>query len=186
MTENTQEAKEIALHYMKTLVDVAREPFLILDAKLKVISANPSFYEVFQVRPRDTENQFIYELGNNQWDIPKLRRLLEEILPKDKMVKNYEVTHKFEKIGEKTMELNAGQIDAVQLIILAIEDITERTQFEKKILEHSKNCDDKVAQRTRELTERIAELESLNKTMVGRELKMLELKKEIDDLKKNT
>lgn len=181
--ETTAESKTIALHYMQTLVDVARESFLILDAELRVISANPIFYETFQVKKKDTENAFIYELGNTQWDIPELRKLLEEILPKGKVVKNYQVTHSFETIGAKTMLLNAGQIDAVQLIILAIEDITERKQFEAKMLEHTKNCEAKVMKSTEELTARIAELESLNKTMIGRELKMIELKKENTDLR---
>jgi two-component system CheB/CheR fusion protein len=126
MAENTQEEKAIALHYMKTLVDVAREPFLVLDADLRVIFANPVFYETFQVKPVDTEERFIYELGNGQWNIPELKKLLEEILPKEKTVKNYKVTHLFEKIGEKTMLLNAGQIDAVKLIILALEDTSLR------------------------------------------------------------
>jgi hypothetical protein len=180
----SEESKEQALHYMKTLVDVARESFLILDAKLQVISANPIFYETFQVLPEQTENKFIYELGNGQWNIPELKKLLEEILPKEKIVKNYEVSHAFEKIGAKTMLLNAGQIDAVQLIILAIEDITERKQLEKTLAEYTKELEVKVRERTSELTDKIKEVESLNKAMVGRELTMIELKKEIESLEK--
>lgn len=179
-------AKQLAVHYMKTLVEVARESFLILDADLKVISANPTFYETFRVRPEQTEDEFIYELGNGQWSITNLKTLLEEILPKKKVVKNYQVTHIFENIGEKTMLLNARQIDAVQLIILAIEDITVRKDLEKKLNAYTKELETKVAQRTGELADRIKELEALNKTMVGRELKMVELKKEIEELKKRS
>ena|SRR3989338_3959982 len=179
------EEKKVALHYMKTLVDVARESFLILDADLKVLSANPIFYDVFQVIPKETENLSLYKLGNGQWDIPELKKLLEEILPKEKNIRNYEVTHFFEKIGKKTMLLNAGQIDSVQLIILAIEDITERKNLEGQLAEYTKGLEVKVYDRTIGLENKIEELEVLNKTMIGREIRMVELKKEIEELKKS-
>ena len=179
------ESKELALHYMKSLVDVARESFLILDAKLKVISGNPIFYQTFQVTPEQTENKFIYELGNGQWNIPELKRLLENILPERKDVKNYEVKHNFQTIGDKTIELNARQIDSVQLIILAMEDITEKRTLETKLSEYTKVLEIKVAERTKELADRIKELERINKIMVGREMKMIELKKELEKLTKS-
>ncbi len=174
------ESKQAALHYMKTLVDVARESFLILDADLRVLSANPTFYQNFQVLPDKTEGKFIYELGNGQWNIPQLMGLLEKILPEKKVIKNYEVTHIFEAIGEKTILLNAKQIDAVQLIILAMEDITERKQLEGKIVEYTEGLEKKISERTKQLADKVKELESINKSMVGRELKMVELKKEIE------
>lgn len=178
------EAKKSALHYMQTLVDVARESFLILDSKIRVISANSVFYSTFQVKPTQTVGNLLYRLGNGQWNIPELKNLLEDILPSKKVVKDYEVTHDFETIGKKTMLLNARQIDTVQLIILAMEDITHKKDLENKLAESVKGLAVKVEEKTRELSNRIAELESLNKTMVGRELKMVELKKEIKDLKK--
>jgi len=177
-------SKELAMHYMQTLIDVARESFLIMDHGLRVISANPTFYQVFQVSSEQTENKLLYELGNGQWNIPELRKLLEGILPKKKVVKDYEVKHNFQTIGNKTMLLNARQIDAVQLIILAIEDITVKEEFEEKLAQYTKGLEVKVTERTRELADRIKELESINKSMVGRELKMVELKKEIEELKK--
>jgi nitrogen-specific signal transduction histidine kinase len=168
---------------METLTEVARESFLILDAKLKVISVNPIFYQNFEVSPKETEGKFIYELGNGQWNIPELKNLLEKILPEKKVVKNYEVKHVFETIGEKTILLNASQIDSAQLIILAMEDITSRKQLEEKLAGYTKGLEVEVAERTKELSKRVQELESLNKSMIGRELKMIDLKKEIEDLK---
>jgi len=180
----SKESRELALHYMTTLVDVARESFLILDHDLRVISANPIFYKVFQVSPKETENQFLYKLGNGQWDIPELRKLMGEILPRKKVVKDHEVKHVFEAIGEKIMRLNARQIDSVQLIILAIEDITIKEELAEKLAKYTKGLEAQVAERTAELAKRIKELELVNRSMVGRELKMVELKKEIEDLKK--
>lgn len=177
-------AKKIALHYFETLIDVARESFLILDSDLRVISANPTFYQNFHVLYKQTENKLLYKLGNGQWNIPELKKLLEEILPKKKVVRNYEVTHVFETIGKKTILLNARQIDTVQLIVLAMEDITKRKELEIKLAKLVKALGGKVNKGTRELANRVKTLEALNKSMVGRELKMVELKKEIKNLKK--
>ena len=74
---------------------------------LKIISANRSFYRTFQVTPGETIGSSIYYLGNRQWDIPKLRKLLEELLPEKEVFDNFEVTHNFQDIGQKTMLLNA-------------------------------------------------------------------------------
>ena len=179
-----KESKQLALHYMKTLTDVARESFLILGPDLKVISANPIFYGTFKVSQNETEGKLLFDLGNGQWDIAELKELLRKILPEKKIVNDYEVKHNFETIGEKIMLLNAGQIDSVQLIILAIEDISVRKGLEKKLAEHAKDLETGIAARTSELSLRVKELESLNKAMVGRELKMAELKKEIENIKK--
>jgi len=179
-----KESKETALHYMLTLADVARESFLILDADLRVISANLVFYQNFQVEPAQTEGKFLYELGNGQWDIPELRELLAEILPEKKVVKDYEVRHAFETIGEKTILLNARQIDSVQLIILAMEDITVQNELKNKLAEYTKGLEAQIAERTKELSYQVKELKSVNESMVGREIKMVELKKEVEELKK--
>lgn len=87
--------------YIKTVVDVVREPILILDKNLRITNANQSFYEVFKVEQKDTEGKIIYELGNGQWDIPELRKLLEDILPKKTFFKGFEVTKVFPTIGKK-------------------------------------------------------------------------------------
>lgn len=185
MSDSAEESKKIALHYMQTLVDVARESFLILDDKLQVVSANPIFYQNFKVSAEKTENVLLYDLGNGQWNIPELKKMLEDILPEKKIVKDYEVTHDFESIGRKTILLNARQIDTVQLIILAMEDITVRKELEEKLADYTKTLESKVSERTKDLVEQMNELKRMNETMVGRELKMIELKKEIEQIKKN-
>ena len=96
--------------YIKTVVDVVREPVLILDHDLKVMAANESFYRMFQVEVKDTENKIVYELGNGQWNIPALKKLLEDILPQNTFFKGFEVAHNFPVIGHKVMILNARQI----------------------------------------------------------------------------
>lgn len=120
--------------YIKTVVDVLREPILILDKNLCVMAANEPFYRTFQVDARETEGKNVYELGNGQWNIPALRKLLEEILPNNTFFKGFEVVHTFPSIGRKVMFLSARQIHTVHngkaknhppIILLAIEDVTE-------------------------------------------------------------
>jgi PAS domain S-box-containing protein len=116
------------------IVETAREPLLVLDSDLRVLLANRSFYDSFKVTPQETIGQLIYDLGNRQWDIPKLRTLLEEILPQDNKFDDYEVEHVFSSIGHKIMLLNARRITqkeiGSQMILLAIEDITEKTRLQ--------------------------------------------------------
>jgi PAS domain S-box-containing protein len=123
-----QDARE----YAENIVETVREPLVVLDSELKVLTANQSFYAIFQVRPEETIGNFIYDLGNRQWDIPKLRILLEEILPHDSVFNGYEVEHDFVDVGRKTILLNARQIFrkdiGSHIILLAMEDITERKQ----------------------------------------------------------
>ena len=180
--DTIEESKQVALHYFETLVDVARESFLILNSDIRVISANQVFYQNFQVTPVQTENRLLYELGNGQWNIPELKKLLEEILPEKKVVKDYKVSHVFETIGEKTILLNARQIDTVQLIVLAMEDITVRSQLEKKMADFNKELAAQVVKRTEEISNRVKELEEMNSLMIGREMNMVELKEKIKTL----
>lgn len=178
------EDRKVALHYIKTFSDTAREPFLILDLNLKVILANESFFKNFRVTKEETEDKLLYDLGNRQWNIPELRKLLENILPDKKVFNDFEVSHKFPQIGLKIMLLNARRLDSTELILLAIEDITLKRALEMKMVNYAKELEKDVTNRTEELKIRIDELESLNSIMVGRELKMVELKKEIIELKK--
>ena len=115
-----------------------REPLIALDQDLRVVTASRSFYEVFKVTPKETVGQLIYDLGNKQWNIPKLRELLETILPEKATFDNYEVEHEFSTIGRRIMLLNARQIKRVsgkeRIILLAIEDITERKRLEELLI----------------------------------------------------
>jgi two-component system, chemotaxis family, CheB/CheR fusion protein len=102
---------------------------VVLNSDLQVIMANQPFYATFQVAPSETEQVQIFELGNGQWNIPQLRSLLEEILPHNAQVENFQVDHEFEHIGRKTMLLNARKLPRAsgdQLILLAIEDMGDR------------------------------------------------------------
>ncbi|MBR9988047.1 MAG: sigma 54-interacting transcriptional regulator [Desulfosarcina sp.] len=126
-----------------------REPLVVLDSDLNVVKANHSFYQVFKVNPEQTEGVLIYELGNGQWNIPKLRELLEAILPDNAIFNDFEVDRHFETIGRKIMRLNARRIDAAtnrtHLILLAIEDITDREYYKRHL-------EEMVEQRTAELS----------------------------------
>jgi len=132
--EVIKKSEDEAREYAESIINTIREPLIALDQDLRVVSVSRSFYEVFKVKPEETVGQLIYDLGNKQWDIPKLRELLETILPQQTTFDNYEVEHDFATIGQRIMLLNARQIQRVlgkeRIILLAIEDITERREIE--------------------------------------------------------
>ncbi len=123
--------------YAESIIDTVREPLISLDQDLRVVTVSRSFYEFFKVKPEDTVGQLIYDLGNKQWDIPRLRELLETILPQKTTFDNYEVEHDFAAIGRRVMLLNARQIKRKKgkerIILLAIEDITARKEMEQEL-----------------------------------------------------
>ena len=126
---------ESARNYAEAIVRTVQVPLLVLDAELRVKTANQAFCETFQVAVPETEHTLLFELGNGQWDIPQLRSLLEEILTSSRQVKNFEVDHYFEQIGQKTMLLTACKLQQdgdATLILLSILDITERKQIESE------------------------------------------------------
>src|SRR5580700_1649261 len=124
--------------YALNIVDTVREPLLILDATLRVRSANRAFYQTFHVCAEETVDQLIYELGNGQWDIPDLRRLLEDIVPKSSVFNDFELEHTFPVIGRRVMLLNARKLQAGrhgELLVLAMEDVTARKRAEEALVE---------------------------------------------------
>lgn len=199
--KDAEDVWRTGLTYIRYVVDTAREPFLILDEHLSVISANDSFYRFFMVTKKDTLNKKVYEIGDRQWDIIQLRKLLETILPHHTYLKDFEVEHDFAVIGRKVLLLNARMVfreedcKETPLIILSMEDVTKQRLLDEKFKEYASDLERKIAERTTELEkklleggkrfdDRAVELEKLNQFMVGREIKMLELKDKIKTLEK--
>ncbi|MCC5660765.1 PAS domain-containing protein [Nostoc sp. XA010] len=131
--KRSAERLEQARNYAEAIVETVQVPLIVLDSDFRVNKANRSFYETFQVSPSQTAQSLIFELGNGQWNLPGLQQILEDILANDTTIENLEVEHRFEQIGQKTMLLNAWKIvqqGESQKILLAIEDISDRKQFE--------------------------------------------------------
>ena len=148
------------------------EPLLVLDLNLGVISANRSFYNFFKVAPEETEGNLIYSLGNKQWDIPRIRTLLEDIIPKNNSFDDYDIEHEFLDIGRKTMLLSASCINQEEItpppkarvVLLAIEDVTERREIEnglekaRRELETTKIAEDEARGYSESIIDTISEI----------------------------
>jgi signal transduction histidine kinase len=143
--------------YAEAIVETVREPLIILDENLRIKTANKSFFDSFKVTKAETYNKLIFDLGNGQWDMPELKKLLKKIIPKNSHFENFEVTHTFDDIGTRTMMLNARRIilegHKTELILLAIEDITQ-----KKIMD--KHKDDFIGIATHELKTPLTSIKS--------------------------
>ena len=122
--------------YAENIIETMRDSLLVLDENLKILSGNRSFYATFKANPETTVGNYIYDLGNRQWDIPQLRLLLESILPRKTHFDDFEVEHDFPSIGHKIMMLNARQIYQEEIgrrmILLVIEDITKIRKLERE------------------------------------------------------
>ena len=149
--EQKEQSVRDAWEYAGNIMDTVAKPLLVLDGDLRVVSASHAFCDNFKVKPEETAGQFIYELGNRQWDIPKLRKLLGDILPKHTVIQGFEVEHDFPHIGCCLMRLNARRIyrklNRSQFILLGIEDITRRKK-EKREQELLKS---ELVEKTKEL-----------------------------------
>ena len=141
--DNPREVNSFPLDTREDLVvnaieifDTIKQSLVVLDTGLRVVLANASFYATFQVTRGGTEGELIYDIGNGQWSIDRLRTLLEQIIPQQKQVDDYEVIHNFEHIGQKAMLLNAREIlrqdNRQHVILLAIEDITAKKTLEEQ------------------------------------------------------
>ena len=155
---------EQARNYAETIVETVQTPLVALDADFRVNTANRSFYTAFEVSQSETAKCSLFDLGNGQWNIPKLRSILEEILVSDVQLHNFELDHLFEQIGQKTMLLNACKLegeDQALMILLSIEDITDRKHFEierSQLLEQEKSARQQAENANRTKDEFLANL----------------------------
>jgi two-component system CheB/CheR fusion protein len=176
-----------AYEYSSAIISTLHEPMLVLDKLLRVKTASQSFYTKFGVKKEETEGRLLYDLGNKQWDIPDLRKLLEDIVPKNAFFRDFEVTHTFPDIGEKILLLNASRIlqksHDEHLILLSINDVTDSVRLQlkekellKKDIQDSKSysliLEKAVMERTKELKKankslgkKFVELEKLNREL---------------------
>lgn len=154
--------------YIKTVVDVVREPVIILDDQCVVLAANEAFYTLFQTEQKDTEGEIIYKLGNGQWDIPALRKLLENILPKNTFFKGFEVEHDFPNIGHRTVILNARRIHSRDktaaelfppIIMIAMEDVSEIMSIASRLAQYTNQLEKTLSSRTQKMEIKINRLE---------------------------
>lgn len=174
--------------YAEAIIATINEPLLVLDHKLSIKSANKAFYDKFKVREEETVGGHLYDLGNKQWNIPRLRELLEDIIPKNAHFSNFELIHNFPVIGEKIMLLNASRVvqkmHQEQLILLAINDITEtalqqrkeKERLEKDIIEtqlYNQKLEKAVEERTKELAQ-------VNETLAEKNTTLVRINKELE------
>lgn len=136
--ECSGETGKASFEHATDILQTVREPLLVLDADLRITAANRSFYDTFATTVEETHGRHIYEIGNQQWDIPELRKLLTKILPERTTIEDFMMEHDFPSIGHRTMLLNARKIreensETPDLILLAIEDVTQRKRLEDNI-----------------------------------------------------
>lgn len=163
-------ASENARLFAESIIKTSRTPLLVLDRELCVRVANRAFYDAFRVKKEETEGRRIYELGNRQWDIPAFRRLLDEVLPSEREVRNYDLEHTFEDIGWRVMRLNANAMKRegrTALILVSIEDVTDLRQAEiaaekraEELLEEHRRKDEFLAMLGHELRNPLGALSS--------------------------
>ncbi|MEX2386572.1 MAG: CheR family methyltransferase, partial [Phycisphaeraceae bacterium] len=163
ITERKKAEEEIreAKHVADEVIDTVRNPMLVLSDDLRVQNTNMAFDRMFSVKTGEITGQLVYELKKGQWDIPELRRLLENILPENEAMDDYELEHDFPRLGPRSLLLNAHRIDHMQLILLAIEDVTERKQARQTLERSRDELEQQVAQRTAELQQNAARLQLL-------------------------
>jgi len=146
-----EKSLEAALEYTENIVQTVREPMLVLDSDLRILSVNLSFCRTFRIGSQEARGRLFYELGNRQWDIPPLRVLLSEVLIEQTTMEGFEVEHHFPSVGRRTMLLNARKIrsrngDEPHLILLAMEDVTERKELENALRRINQQLEEKLVE----------------------------------------
>jgi two-component system, cell cycle sensor histidine kinase PleC len=170
-TQRTSKAQlmQATLEYAEDIIAAVPVSLLILNADLRVISANRSFYQTFKVTPEDTLGQLVYELGDRQWDIPRLRDLLEHILPEHTAIEGFEVTHDFPSIGRRAMILNARrnkEFNQINLVFMVIDDITELKKAHEELREVDRRRSEFIATVSHELRTPLQSIMGFTKLMV--------------------
>ena len=159
------------------IMGAIRQPLLVLDNSLRVLKANFTFYQMFNLSPEETEGQLIYDLGNKQWDIPQIRVLLEDILTENSEFHDFKIEHDFASLGQRVLRLNAQRIERrsgkISLILLSIEDVTEREN-------HERTLEDLVSKRTADLVATQQESENRRQTTEAALAKILMLKEQLE------
>jgi two-component system, chemotaxis family, CheB/CheR fusion protein len=156
--KRSEEALLEARNYAENIIHTTATPLVVLNPELEIVSANRAFYETFQVMPEETEKCLLYNVGNRQWNIPRLRQLLETILPGNTKIDNFEVEHDFPRIGRRIMSLNASKVSSkrkgeIQLILLSIDDITDHKQVEAQGRQLSRELEKGMSERAALLEE---------------------------------
>ncbi len=163
MCRNIDEKKNLeleirdALELAESIIRTVREPLIVLDKNMRVIMANKSFSDTFKLTSLECENKLFYELKKHQWNIPKLRQLLEDILPKNTTFEGYEIEYDSEDLGKRILLLNARKLikerEQSDMILLTFEDITEQREYEEKLLKLNVELERKVEERVEEIKE---------------------------------
>ncbi len=168
-TKKASLESETARSFSDAVVDTVRHPILVLDSELRVKRANAPFYREFRVTAEQTENRLVYELGNGNWEIPRLRTLLEDILPKNTRFEGFEVEHDFPGIGRKSVLLYGRKIvlkdSSDPMILLCMEDVTQRRKTENEIRELNSTLENRVNDRTTQLASSRGEMEAFTYTV---------------------
>jgi hypothetical protein len=187
-TEWVERMWEESWTYIRTVVDTATDPFLILDKDLRILAANKSFYKLFMVKAKDTEYKFVNEIGKGEWNIPALNALLEGILPKNTFFNGFEVNREFPNIGKKIMLLNGRRIYKEgetskmfpPIILLTMVDITQMTVIAAELADYANRIEKKMNERTQRLEVEVGQLKEEVGVLKTNSYKKSSMKKKIE------
>jgi two-component system CheB/CheR fusion protein len=164
--EDIREARD----FNQSIIETVRAPLLVLDSEFRVRMANPAFYHTFELTPAEVADHLFFDMGGGQWKLPRLRSLTEELLPKTGRVDDFEVEHEFPRIGRRVLLFNARRFhlgpERDEMLLLAVEDVTERKQSEATLLRAREELERRVKERTAQLQ---SASESLKSQMADRE-----------------